>query len=286
MDSWWDDAVLEIVQPAATPTPVQPTVPPAPVMTSTPLPDGTVIHVVQPGDTLYGIAYEYGVDPEQIRQLNNLGSSNLIVVGQQLVIKQGQQAATPTPQPTEAAPQETPQGSGGETTPPPAGDTATVCVSAYNDRNGDMVMQPESEELLPNVTLTLEGPSGTVGSHVTDGLSEPFCFQNLQPGNYVLKQAPPPGYQPTGPAEWGIVLSAGQTTSLQLGYRRAEGAADEATAAAPATPASEQPEGQAQQEDTVTKLLGIVLRVSGIIALVLALLVAGLFLAAQRGKGR
>ncbi len=285
MDSWWDDAVLEVVQPAATPTPVQPTAPPAPVMTSTPLPDGTVIHVVQPGDTLYGIAYEYGVDPEQIRQLNNLGSSNLIVVGQQLVIKQGQPAATPTPQPTEAAPQETPQGGGGETTPPPSGDLATVCVSAYNDRNGDMVMQPESEELLPNVSLTLEGPSGTVGSHVTDGLSEPFCFQDLQPGNYVLKQTPPPGYQPTGPAEWGIVLSAGQTTSLQLGYRRAEGAA-EATAAAPATPASEQSEGQAQQEDTVTRLLGIVLRVSGIIALVLALLVAGLFLAAQRGKGR
>ncbi len=287
MDSWWDDAVLEIVQPAATPTPVQPTAPPAPVMTSTPLPDGTVIHVVQPGDTLYGIAYEYGVDVDQIRQLNNLGADNLIYVGQELVIKPGQQAAepTPTPQPTGAAPQETPQGGASEATPPPSGDLASVCVSAYNDRNGDMVMQPESEELLPNVALTLDGPNGTIGTYTTDGISEPHCFQNLQPGNYVLKQTPPPGYQATGPAEWGLVLSAGQVASLQLGYRRVEGAAVQPTGAAPtATPGGK--ETPAGQEDTVTRLLSVVLRVSGIIALVLALLVAGLFLASQRGKGR
>jgi LysM repeat protein len=44
--------------------------------------DSTV--VVQPGDTLWGIAQHYGTTPVQLAALNNLGSDGLIVIGQSL----------------------------------------------------------------------------------------------------------------------------------------------------------------------------------------------------------
>lgn len=44
-------------------------------------------HVVQPGDTLYAISRKHGVSVDQIRIWNNIDESNLLKVGQRLVIK-------------------------------------------------------------------------------------------------------------------------------------------------------------------------------------------------------
>ncbi len=44
------------------------------------------IHVVQPGQTLYGIAQAYGVSVETIAAANELNVDNSLVVGQALVI--------------------------------------------------------------------------------------------------------------------------------------------------------------------------------------------------------
>ena len=46
----------------------------------------SVVHVVQPGESLGQIAVEYGVDPVALLQANNIANGNLIRVGQQLVI--------------------------------------------------------------------------------------------------------------------------------------------------------------------------------------------------------
>jgi LysM repeat protein len=46
----------------------------------------TVVHIVQPGESLGQIAVEYGVDPLALAQANNIANGNLIRVGQQLVI--------------------------------------------------------------------------------------------------------------------------------------------------------------------------------------------------------
>ena len=51
-----------------------------------------VIHVVQRGETLYGIARRYGVDMLAIASANNIVNPNLIYVGQRLVISAGQPA--------------------------------------------------------------------------------------------------------------------------------------------------------------------------------------------------
>lgn len=51
---------------------------------------GTVTHVVQPGETLYSIARQYGVSPQAIIDANPLKNPNLIYPGDTLIIPLGQ----------------------------------------------------------------------------------------------------------------------------------------------------------------------------------------------------
>lgn len=288
MDSWWDNARLEVVTPAvpptATPQPPAPTsaVPPTPRFTPTPRPDGAVVHIVQSGDTLFGIALQYNVALDELRRLNagTLGQNDLLQIGQEIVISGAPiTLPTPTPKPTEAAPTVAPgETPAAPTQAAPAGDMAGLCVSAYYDRNGDGFQQPESEGLLPSAVIALVGTAGPAGTYTTDGISEPYCFQNLQPGNYVLRQTPPAGYQAVGPGEWGVMLSGGQVSALQLGYARAA----EATSEAQPTPATETPTEEAA--GGLNKTLNTIVRISGIIVLLLLISVAALFFLSRRAR--
>jgi len=67
-----------------------------PVVRATARSDGDVIHEVKNGQSLWSIAIEYGVKIEQIRQLNNLSSTD-IRPGQKLLVQKG---ATQQPMPT------------------------------------------------------------------------------------------------------------------------------------------------------------------------------------------
>jgi LysM repeat protein len=111
---------------AATPSTVSPTVtattlPAIPVTplgaTSTPEKDGSIVHVVGYGQTLWSIASIYGVTTDEIRQLNNLTEgATLIKPGQKLVIRQPLQSFQQTPSPAEEE----------ETDQPPATHTPTL----------------------------------------------------------------------------------------------------------------------------------------------------------------
>ena len=75
------------------------------------LPDS---HIVQPGETLTGIARRYGIPAATLKALNNLGDADYIVVGQKLILSvaEVQEQATPTPTAassaeTEATPEST-----------------------------------------------------------------------------------------------------------------------------------------------------------------------------------
>lgn len=59
-----------------------------PIITSTPNPDGSTIHTVQTGQTLWGIAAVYDVSLDEILNLNGLSKDALIYPGQNLTIKQ------------------------------------------------------------------------------------------------------------------------------------------------------------------------------------------------------
>lgn len=75
--------------------------PPAPVQAE------QVVHLVQPGETLYRIGLRYGVSWVEIQRINHLPGT-LIYAGQQLIIPvEGQAGAAPEP-PVEATPTETP----------------------------------------------------------------------------------------------------------------------------------------------------------------------------------
>ncbi len=87
-----------------------------PIITSTPNPDGSVIHIVQYGETLWNIVEAYGIEMADLLALNGLTEEDAIYPDQQLLIIPAnidldetpettgtprEETATPTPSPTE-----------------------------------------------------------------------------------------------------------------------------------------------------------------------------------------
>lgn len=110
--TYWDAVVLTgTTAGAGTPLPGAPTAAPtAPpfvqfVVPQGAQPDGSIIHTVQPGDTIDSIAYAYGLTRKQLMELNQLQSANFIFPGQKLIIKPADTpaAAATAEQPVEAA---------------------------------------------------------------------------------------------------------------------------------------------------------------------------------------
>jgi LysM repeat protein len=305
-DAYGDQAALTVVSsgtPAtSTPEPVPPTsavqptsAPVVPQNTPTPRPDGSVVHIVVAGDTMFGLAIQYNVDLDELRRLNaGTVVDDFLSIGQEVIISGTPiAAATATPEaqpetPAAPAPAETAAPDTGNLPAAPAGDTASLCVLAYYDANNDMFRQADAGEMaLPNAEITLVGMSGPAGTYRTDGISEPYCFQNLEPGNYILRHTPPSGYKLTDTGQWSISLSAGQVSSLNLGYAR-----DENVAAEPGTPQEQSETPQATETETateqteepggITRVLNTVLRITGIIVLILAIAVGTLFFLSRR----
>jgi LysM repeat protein len=317
-DAYMDNPSLKFISQGETPTPTSPPPPPTseapdtpPTLqyTPTPRPDGAIIHTIVSGDTLFGLAITYGVDLQQIYNLNNLGPDSLLQLGQEIVISTtGESVATPTPQPVATeepdtanpdAPQTTPNpgsgsgsGSGagsGAPAAPPAG-KASVCILAFNDANSDLFRQADTGEmLLPNAQITLLGRSGPIDTRTTDGISEPWCFDSVDPGNYVIQHSPPPGYASTSGGQQSFILSDGQVLSLELPYVRDASASPDDAVAEPANPETDNPDSAEPADDQddesgggVTNVLNVVLRVSGFIVLALAIAVLVLFVLSRR----
>lgn len=70
------------------------------IFPNTPMPDGSIIHVVKPGETLWLIAISYGMKINEILFLNNIPKDSPIYPGQQLVIKTALATLTPSPAPS------------------------------------------------------------------------------------------------------------------------------------------------------------------------------------------
>lgn len=67
-----------------------------PVSTVTPQEDGSIVHIVQPGEVLSNIAEAYQVSLSQIYSLNYLTDQSVIYPGQRLKVKTPDPTATPT----------------------------------------------------------------------------------------------------------------------------------------------------------------------------------------------
>lgn len=93
--------------PSPSPSPT-PSSTPSPTPTPTPSPTPTTTtYTVKSGDTLLRIASSFGVSVSSIQQLNNLGSSTTIRVGQVLRIPSGTGSASPSPSPSPTPTQRT-----------------------------------------------------------------------------------------------------------------------------------------------------------------------------------
>jgi LysM domain len=110
-DVYLDDASLVIVGAYTTPTatatlPSQIRIPwrDRLASTATPFPDGAITHTVQMGDTLFGVALQYGVRITDVLQLNHITTSTELFVGQPLVVQIVPPTPTPLPSPTALAP--------------------------------------------------------------------------------------------------------------------------------------------------------------------------------------
>jgi len=67
-----------------------------PITKNTPDADGLIYHEVQYGQTLWAIAVEYDVRIDDIRMLNNLGSTTDIYQGERLLVKKGAPSVSDT----------------------------------------------------------------------------------------------------------------------------------------------------------------------------------------------
>lgn len=225
-----------------------------PFPTTTPRADGAVIHIVQTGDSMWTIAIQYaptlGIPPEEalplIQERNN--NPTFVNVGQELVIippgevvpvveepvaedaAAGEETAVAeTPVPEDAAAEESepieptvaaeavPAESGGSTDAPAATTSNSICVAVFDDANSDGAQDVSSEALQSNAAITLFRAGKTETTYVTDGITEPFCFLDLEPDTYQVQIYPPAGYIPTTADNWAVSVSDGTALSVAFG---------------------------------------------------------------------
>jgi hypothetical protein len=180
--------------------------------TPTPGPDGRIIYIVQPGDTLWRVSAITGVSLDELRTLNNLGADEVIVTGQKLLLGLGgpaeQPTSTPGPSPTPAP--QTPTA----TAQPGSG---TLCVLVFEDQNGDSLRQ-EEEPSIPGGAINVSDRGGNIAkTETTETGMEPICFSELPEGDYNITVAIPEGFNPTTVVNYALRVEAGSETYLDFG---------------------------------------------------------------------
>jgi len=213
---YWDEALLETITAASAPAPSvsgTPATPSAPTLqpTATPAPQsvGGVKYTVKDGDTVLSIALKFNKSTDDIRRLNRL-NGDLISVGQELIIESPTVLPTATPLPILAT--------------LPAGVTATpstgdLCMLAYFDDNGNG-RRDGSEDLVPNVGLSVSAGGVLIQNFTTTGADEPICMRSIKNGAYIVAASILPIYQPTTPLNDLLRVQGGNRALFSLGLRR------------------------------------------------------------------
>jgi hypothetical protein len=181
-----------------------------PFPTPTPGPDGRIVYIVQPGDTLLRIALISGLDINELRGLNNIIGDN-IAVGQELLLGLGgpsQPSPQPGPSPTPTPLLPTPSAIPG---------LGELCIILYNDLNGDSIRQ-ETEPSIPEGAISVNNRLGSISENVPTGIgTDPHCFPDLPEGEFTISVAIPEGYNPTTVTNYVLMLNAGDQTFLDFG---------------------------------------------------------------------
>ncbi|HET7091179.1 MAG TPA: LysM peptidoglycan-binding domain-containing protein [Anaerolineae bacterium] len=259
VDVMLDDAELILIGPPP-PTPVVIRSPnesasaPTRVPATDSLSQQIVVHVVQPGDTLFAIAQAYRVELSDIYALNGLNETSVLKVGQSIRISLAAQTpptAVPAPYPGRSPdPGSDPERREGEEEREGAAEepaltshsnsnssleggapaaVGTLCVRAFEDVAGDTLYN--QGDGAPSPALSFEGAafivadaSGRTVAASTPALSfegTARCFDGLPAGAYAVSAQAPAGYTATTNSRWGVSLIEGARVEVAVGIRRA-----------------------------------------------------------------
>lgn len=197
-------AVPEVVRVEATTSPAEPQVTDAPATgptptaapseTPTPTAADTVPYVVQPGDTLAGIAALYGTDIETLRRINHL-TSDALLVGQPLYVPVVEGVVAPgLPEPTPGPVEYVVQ----------PGDTLTGIAIRFGV---DPIAIQERNNLLDPNNLT-------VGVTIIIPGAQPLTI----PGGGTTTTGAPSGATPTGAGIVHVVQSGESLSTIAVTY--------------------------------------------------------------------
>lgn len=183
--------------------------------TPTPDTEGNIFVIVQPNDSLWAIAARAGIPLAELLALNNLTESSIIAPGDRLLIGRGEPAAAPTeplPPPSPTATRPPPPPTATAVPPPPT----AICLKAFADLNRDG-KHNAGEPFKASVAFTIFTQQAVVANYVTDGASEPYCLQNLAPGDYHITRSIGQGEILTTQGDWTISLAPGNVIELAFG---------------------------------------------------------------------
>jgi hypothetical protein len=240
---------------------------------------------------LWTIAIRYaetmGLTPEEalpaIVELNN--NPAFINAGQELMIVPPGQAAPveeeapaeeeaaaeeetaveePTPEPT-AVPVEEPVA---ETSPT----SNAICVAAFNDADGNG-QRDVVEGLMADAAISLFRGGSITATYVTDGINEPYCFENLEDDTYQVQIFPPADYVMTTTGSWAVAVSNGMSIAVEFGtkFDPNAGAVAVADAGAEATAVPEAADSAPEAEpETGGSNIGLIVLGAAVVLILLA----------------
>ncbi|MCY4527321.1 MAG: LysM domain-containing protein, partial [Anaerolineaceae bacterium] len=210
--------------------------------------DGSIVHVVRPGNTIDSIAVAYDLTRPELLALNpDITNPRIISVGQRITVRHAggssapdESAAAVEEAPAETAPEPAPervvdsaaQGSRRAVTADAAADLApapvsvaalpamdplamraSVCVTLFDDVNRNRLREPD-ETALASGLLQLIG-AGDPARMATG--EEASCFEDLEGGAWLLEIIAPEGYGLTAPGQLQLSLPSGARLDVAVG---------------------------------------------------------------------
>jgi LysM repeat protein len=95
-----------------------------------------------------------------------------------------------------------------------------ICVGVFEDSNQNGVLEAGDVYLANGLISLNDSNDEELESYLTDGESEPFCFDGLDAGRYSLKGIAPDGYGITTSPILRVNLEDGETVTVRFGAKQ------------------------------------------------------------------
>lgn len=162
-------------------------------------------HIVEPGETLTGIARRYSIPAATLKALNNLGDADFIVVGQKLILSVAEVQAQASPTPTEVAAVEATSEATDQATPEPPAATEEASAAVTEQAPEAVSPIPSTHTVEAGETLTGIARRYGMTLGVLQSLNGITDENAIYVGQVLALAAPTPeptaGPRPTEPGE-------------------------------------------------------------------------------------